>query len=199
LSATHIVYGICYCSGTPHVDFGFVGVDCSMTFHIQRSGRHNILLIGNIGQLQHKPGAHSKRCMMLVLRASCDLEENKWIGVFEGTILTISELMDGISLEDLHLIQLRNVVPVLMPLGSRLVLDGRHSDSKMTWLHHSDDPNCEFSTNIYYQAEAQQTIVPVLLVHTCKAVVVGEIMTVNWSQCRDTLMEWCAVEYTIQQ
>jgi hypothetical protein len=192
LSAIHIVYVKFFCCGGPNVNVGFVGVDCSMTFHIQSSGRHNFLLNGNIGERQHKPGAHSKRCTMLVLKASRDLEENTWVGVFEGTILKISELMDGHSLEDLHFITMRNVVPVMLPVGSRLVLDGRHNDSKMTWLQHSDDPNCEFSTSVFYLTQVQQTIVPVLLVHTCKAIVVGEIMTVNWNQCHNTLMEWCA-------
>jgi hypothetical protein len=96
-------------------------------------------------------------------------------------------------------ITMKNVVPVLWPLGTHLVLHGSHNDSKITLLQHSDESNCEFSTSIYYQAEGQRTIVRFLLVHTCKAVVVGEIMTVSCSQCSDASMEWCAMEYTIEQ
>jgi hypothetical protein len=131
---------------------------------------------------------------MFALTASSDIGGNEMIGVFEGTILTISELMEGKTLEEVHLMTMRNVLPVLLPLGTRLVLDGRDSDGKMTRLQHSDNPNCGFSTHIYYQAGVQHTIVPIMLVHTCKAVVEGDIMTVNGSRCQGTLMEWCEDE-----
>jgi hypothetical protein len=131
---------------------------------------------------------------MFAITASSDMGENKLIGVFEGTIITIAEMMDGKTLEEVHLMTMRNVLPVLLPHDTRLVLDGRNSDGKMTGLQHSDNPNCKFSTHIYYQAGEQRKISPIMLVHTCKAVVEGEIMTVDWSRCQETLMEWCEDE-----
>jgi hypothetical protein len=142
LSATPIIgYVKFYCCGSPH------------------EWRYNILLIGNIAELQLTQGPYSKRHKMLALTGSCDLQKNTCNGVFESTSLTISESMDGNWLEDLHVITMKNVVPVLWPLGTHLVLHGSHNDSKITLLQHSDESNCEFSTSIYYQAEGQRTIV----------------------------------------
>jgi hypothetical protein len=128
---------------------------------------------------------------MRAITAASNLEHDSLLGVFEGATLTFDEFVDGRTLEEVQQSSIRNVVPIGL-FGTRFIVDGRGTDTKMSMLQHSDDPNCSLCNSMYVHAEGRRTIVPLVLVHTNKAVVKDDILTVNWRHCQTTVLEWYA-------